>query len=145
MMLLLVLSGVVFSTSIAFAACYDKETHAYVGEPPCKDGSYDDTSGGGNDQITTFAGLLNRVNDILNAVVPFLIGLGVFVIIYGVFGYLTHSADEEKRAEARQFVLWGIIGVFIMLSIWGLISVLTNTFALDTYAPAVDTIFPSPY
>lgn len=135
----MMLIGALLVPVSAFADCANPQS--YDEAVACGNRNF----GGGSDQITTFAGLLNRVNDILNATVPFLIGLGVFVIIYGVFGYITHSADEEKRAEARQFVLWGIIGVCIMLSIWGLISVLTNTFVLDTYAPAVDTIFPSPY
>ncbi len=103
--------------------------------------SYDSSEDGG--EITTFGGLLNTVNGILNAIIPFLIGLAVFLIIYGVFGYISHSADEEKRAEARQFIIWGVIFVFVMISIWGLINILGNTIKLDKTAPSVRPIFPT--
>ncbi len=95
------------------------------------------------EQITTLHGLITLFYAIINTVVPFLIGLGVFVIIYGVFAYLSHAGEEEKRTEARQFVLWGVIGVFIMVSIWGLINILVNTFDFKRTAPTtIPSVFP---
>ncbi len=102
------------------------------------DGSYDarglnnDSSGG---DITTIGELINALNRLFNAIVPFLIGLAVLVVVYGIFGYISHSAEEEKRAEARMFIIWGVIFIFAMLSIWGLINLLSNTFSLDKTAP----------
>ncbi len=125
---------------------YDKEVAGtgnrgeYV-NPGGSPKSYDSSEDG--DKITTFGGLLNAINRLLNASVPFLIGLAVFVVIYGIFGYISHSGDEEKRAEARQFIIWGVIFIFAMISIWGLINLLSNTFLLDKVAPSVDSIFPT--
>jgi uncharacterized membrane protein YidH (DUF202 family) len=76
--------------------------------------------------------LISQFNTILNYIVPFLIGLAVFIIIYGIFGYISQAADEEKRKEAKDFIMWGVIGVVVMLSVWGLVSVLVNTFNLDS-------------
>ncbi len=70
----------------------------------------------------------NRINSIINLTIPFLVGIAVLVIIWGIFNYIAGAGDEEKRATAKQFVIWGVIGVFIMLSIWGLVSILVNTF-----------------
>lgn len=142
---LILLSGTALFASPVFAvSCYDDNTGNYVGESPCAPGSSSVESGGGNagGEITTFTDLLNRINTILNIIVPFLVGLGVFVIIYGVFGYIQHSADEEKRREAKLFVVWGVVGVFIMVSIWGFVSILVNTFPLKRSAPKVESVFP---
>lgn len=79
----------------------------------------------------TIAGFLAQLGRILNAAIPFIIGLAVFVIIWGIFTYIAHTAEEEKRAEARQFIVWGIIGVFFMISIWGFVNILIGTFNLD--------------
>lgn len=80
----------------------------------------------------TIAGFIAKLGGILNTAVPFIIGLAVFVIIWGIFNYIAHAAEEEKRAEARQFIVWGIIGVFVMVSIWGFVNILLGTFSLDT-------------
>lgn len=79
-----------------------------------------------------FSGLLGKISSALNLITSFIVGLAVFVIIWGIFTYLTHAAEEEKRTEARQFIVYGIIGVFLMLSIWGFVNILLNTFHLDT-------------
>jgi len=72
-----------------------------------------------------------QIETILNYIIPFLVGLAVFIIIYGILGYISQSADEERRAQAKSFILWGVIGVFAMLSVWGFVSILVNTFNLD--------------
>lgn len=78
----------------------------------------------------TIASLLNQINNVINTIIPFLVGLAVLVIIWGVFNYISGAGDEEKRAQAKQYIVWGVVGVFIMLSIWGLVNVLVNSFDL---------------
>lgn len=79
----------------------------------------------------TITDFLAQLQGILNKIVPFLIGLAVFIVIWGIITYVTHAAEEEKREEARRFVLWGIVGVFMMLSVWGFVNILLNSFTLE--------------
>lgn len=74
--------------------------------------------------------LITQINAVINAIIPFLVGLAVLIIIWGVFNYIAGAGDEEKRAQAKQYIVWGVVGVFIMLSIWGLVNVLVNSFDL---------------
>lgn len=74
--------------------------------------------------------LFQQINAVINAIIPFLVGIAVLIIIWGVFNYIAGAGDEEKRAQAKQYVVWGVVGVFIMLSIWGLVNVLVNSFDL---------------
>ncbi len=74
--------------------------------------------------------LINQINAVINAIIPFLVGIAVLIIIWGVFNYIAGAGDEEKRAQAKQYIVWGVVGVFIMLSIWGLVNVLVNSFDL---------------
>ena len=80
-----------------------------------------------NDNI---ANLIGQINAVINTIIPFLVGLAVLIIIWGVFNYISGAGDEEKRAQAKQYIVWGVVGVFIMLSIWGLVNVLVNSFDL---------------
>ena len=80
-----------------------------------------------NDNI---ANLIGQINAVINTIIPFLVGFAVLIIIWGVFNYISGAGDEEKRAQAKQYIVWGVIGVFIMLSVWGLVNVLVNSFAL---------------
>ncbi|OHA37360.1 MAG: hypothetical protein A2W65_00470 [Candidatus Taylorbacteria bacterium RIFCSPLOWO2_02_50_13] len=85
----------------------------------------------GDKKVTTFTGLLGRLNSLINALIPFIVGLAVFVIIWGIFVYVAQAGDEEKRVQARKFIVWGVIGVFFMLSVWGLVNILVNSINLE--------------
>lgn len=76
-------------------------------------------------------GFIVQLDSLINSVVPFLVGVAVLVIIYGLVGYVANAENEEKRREGRQFVLWGVLGVAVMLSVWGLVNIVVNTFNLN--------------
>ena len=39
--------------------------------------------------------------------------------------------SEEKREEGKQTIMYDIIGIFVMVSIWGLVNILNRTFNLQ--------------
>ena len=80
----------------------------------------------------TIAQFLGKLRGVLDALIPFIIGLGVLVVLWGIFTYIAHGAEEEKRAEGKRFIIYGIAGLFLMLSLWGLVNLLVGTFNLDT-------------
>ena len=41
--------------------------------------------------------------------------------------------DEDKQKEARGVMLYGVIVLFVMVAVWGLVNVLLNGFGLATY------------
>ncbi len=72
--------------------------------------------------------LLKILQNIVDAVIPFIIGLGILVFIYGIFNFISSAGDEEARANAKQLIIWGVLGIFIMISVWGLVNILMGTF-----------------
>ena len=62
-----------------------------------------------------------------NTIIGVLIAIAVIFIIYSVLMFIIHAGDE-KRGEYQKAVLWGIVGLAVILSIWGLVSILTTTF-----------------
>lgn len=76
--------------------------------------------------------LIKILQNIVDTIIPFVVGLAVLVFIYGVFNFITSAGDEEARANAKQFIIWGIIGIFVMVSVWGLVKILSGTFNLNT-------------
>ena len=77
-------------------------------------------------------GLLKFVGDLIATLIPLIIGVAVLLFLYGVLKYVTAGGDPEKRTEARNTMIWGIIAIFVMVSVWGLVNVLTSTFNLDS-------------
>ena len=85
--------------------------------------------------VSDLFGLISLVITILNWAIPLLIGVAVVVFLWGVVQYITAGGDEEKRKEARNMMIWGIVGLFVMVAVWGLVWLLLNTFNLNTGTP----------
>lgn len=78
--------------------------------------------------VTDFKSLVaNLINCLLRPSVVVIISLAVFIFLYKIFIYISTSGSEQKQA-GREFFLWGIIGIFVMISLWGLVNVLSRTF-----------------
>ncbi len=74
------------------------------------------------------SGVIGIVNTV---VVPFIGALAFAVLIWGILNYFfLNSGNEEKRKEGRQFILWGIIGVVVLFSVWGLVTLLLSTLGI---------------
>jgi hypothetical protein len=84
--------------------------------------------------ITPYSdGIINVINNIL---VPVLIALAFIVFLWGVYKYYIYGADNEaERTTGHQFILWGVIGFVVILSLWGLVNLVMGTFGLTTGRP----------
>ncbi len=79
-----------------------------------------------------FLGLIN------NVAVPLLLAFSFLTFIWGVFQYfIAGGADEEARQNGQKKILFGIIGFFLMIGVWGLVNLLVNTFDLQRNVPTL--------
>lgn len=61
--------------------------------------------------------------------VPALMAIALITFLWGVYKYfILGAANDTERETGRQFVLWGIIGFVVILSFWGLVSIVGVTF-----------------
>jgi len=79
---------------------------------------------------TTIRDLINKViSDILNPFIVLLFGVAIVIFVWGIIQYVIGSkGDTEALHKARGVILWGIIGMFIMVSAWGIIYMLCDFF-----------------
>ncbi len=74
---------------------------------------------------------------ISTSVIPLLFVLATAIFVWGVVQYVINDQEEAKRAKGRSFMIWGIIALTVMVSIWGLVGILRNTFGIDNVLPQV--------
>lgn len=93
----------------------------------------------------TLFGLLCRLGQLFNAVIPVLIALGVLYFVWGVVTYVI-SSDEEAKKSGRNRIIYGIIGLAVIVGVWGLVNFLRNTFGLDNTTiielPTIPVVIP---
>lgn len=80
----------------------------------------------GNNLGTFLSSIIGFINSF---VIPFIWAIAFVVFIWGIFQYfIAGGADEEKRSQGKQLMVWGVVAFFVMSSVWGIVNVLTGTF-----------------
>ncbi len=70
---------------------------------------------------------------LINATVLSLIGVATMIFMYGVIQYVIAKGDEKALASGRSYMLYGIIGLTVMVAVWGFVNLIIYTlFGADT-------------
>ncbi len=68
------------------------------------------------------------INIINNIIVPVLFALAFIVFLWGAFlTFIVGANSDDTKEKGKNLMLWGLIGFFVMVSIWGLVNILTGT------------------
>lgn len=79
--------------------------------------------------ISQFLGKLNAA--ILSPLVTLLFAVALLVFFWGIFQFVAGAAEGSKRDEGKKKILYGLIGMFIMFSAYGLIRLTLGTFGVS--------------
>lgn len=82
-------------------------------------------------QTTNAGGFLAIVNNVLKATIPVLMVLATVVFLWGVVLYVIAGGDEEKLDRAKGFIIAGIVGLFVMIAVWGIVQAIQGTFQFN--------------
>ena len=75
----------------------------------------------------TFQELALSVAKIIDTATITLVVLGLVVYFWGMAVNIPHFGDEKGAEKQKAFFFWGILILFVMVSIWGIIQLLQNT------------------
>ncbi|MEK7613184.1 MAG: hypothetical protein AAB449_03505 [Patescibacteria group bacterium] len=68
------------------------------------------------------------VNVVLNPLAALLFGVALIVFIWGLVEFLWGlSTDTEGKEDGKRHMLWGIIGMFVMIAAGTIIKIIANT------------------
>jgi hypothetical protein len=96
--------------------------------------------GGGGPR--TFCDLIVNtiIGGVLTPIITLIVSGAVVVFLWGVFKFIK-SEGKEKEA-GKDMMVWGIVGIFVMVSVWGLVNILRGTFNLDNTQVEINNILP---
>ena len=75
--------------------------------------------------LTTF--INNVVQHIITPLVAMLFALALFFLVLGVANFIMKADDPKEREVGRKHLIWGVFGMFIMVTVVTILAVITNT------------------
>ncbi len=80
--------------------------------------------------------LIGRIVDlILNPIIVVLFAAGFFLFIWGIVEFLWKSKEGEVSDTGKQHMVWGLVGMLIMVSVYGILRLINDTLSLDAQNP----------
>lgn len=65
--------------------------------------------------------------EIINPLILLLFGTAMIVFFWGVIQFIYYADNDSKRNEGKQHLLWGTIGLFIMVAVYGILNLVIDT------------------
>lgn len=88
--------------------------------------------------LDSFIGNVNSM--IINPLILFLFALAVVYFLYGALEFLMNQENEEKKTTGKSHMLWGVIGITIMMGVWAILGIIINTFNIRGIDPEQGTV-----
>jgi hypothetical protein len=73
------------------------------------------------------------------AIIPLIFTLAFLYFLWGMVMFIKGADDVKKREESKKFIYWGIIGLTVMIAVWGIVQIVTSTFGLGNAVPRLQT------
>lgn len=73
----------------------------------------------------------NFVTYVFNPAILLVFAAGFVVFMWGLVQFMMNVEDSSGRQEGLRKIIWGLAGLFIMVSIWSIIAIMQNTFKLS--------------
>ena len=78
------------------------------------------------------ANFVAQVNEIiLYPLIALLMGLAILIFLWGCYQYISHSRESSAREVGQMHMIWGIVGLVIMLVAYSILGIAAGTFNLD--------------
>ena len=93
--------------------------------------------------VDSFVSNVNKL--IINPLILLLFGLAVVYFLYGVFEFISNGENEEKKTTGRSHMIWGIVGIVIMMGVFTILNMIMNTFNIEGINPEQGTVHLDDY
>lgn len=72
--------------------------------------------------------LSNIVSEIFSPLYQLVAGITILYFLYGAAKYVIDLNNPEKQTFGKSHLLWGTIGLFVVLSVGGILSMIDGLF-----------------
>lgn len=91
--------------------------------------------------MSDLSGLITRFKlYIISPTILIIFSAGFFLFVWGLVEFLRNLNAGGDNKEGKQHMVWGLVGMLVMVSVYGIISLIDNTFSLNILNPDVSRI-----
>ncbi|MDP2641869.1 MAG: hypothetical protein Q8P21_01070 [bacterium] len=75
--------------------------------------------------------LVRSVGRLVDLALPIVVAIALLGFFWGRVKFIFAQGDETAKEQGKHIMLWGIIALFVMVSVWGLVRFIGNAFGIN--------------
>ncbi|MDP3763841.1 MAG: hypothetical protein Q8Q92_04375 [bacterium] len=75
--------------------------------------------------------LLRSIGRLIDIALPIVVAIALLGFFWGLVKFIFAQGDETAKADAKKIMLWGLIALFVMVAVWGLVRFIGNAFGIQ--------------
>ena len=75
--------------------------------------------------------IIQSISSIVALALPIVVALGLLAFFWGLVKFIFAAGDEAAKDEGKRIMLWGIIALFVMVSVWGIVNFIGESFNIQ--------------
>lgn len=78
-----------------------------------------------------FNSAITNIGSIINTLLPIVVAAALLFFFYGLAKFVLAAGEEDAKDEGKRIMIWGVVALFVMVSVWGLVAFLGDLVGVD--------------
>jgi hypothetical protein len=83
-------------------------------------------------QLSNLQTLLNSIKNLVSLALPIVVGLALLGFFWGLMKFIFNAGDEGAKDEGKRIMIYGVIALFVMVAVWGLVGFIGSALGIET-------------
>ncbi len=95
----------------------------------------------GDQSLSGVSTLVTSIGAIIAKIIPLMFALAIVYFFWGLIEFIRSAGDPKKAAEGKSIMIYGVIAIAVMVSIYGLVNWLAGTLGI-TQTSDINSLIP---
>ena len=83
--------------------------------------------------------LMAAIGGLVDQALPIVIGIALLAFFWGLVKFIFAAGDEAAKDQGKRIMLWGLIALFVMVAVWGLVGFIGDSLDIGIGDPLENT------
>ena len=81
--------------------------------------------------------ILTAIGRLIDIALPIVVGLALLAFFWGLVKFIFAQGNEEAKSEGKKIMLWGLIALFVMVAVWGLVRFIGSALGISDFGGTI--------
>lgn len=89
---------------------------------------------------TNLTEIIDLFTNIGLKLIPLMGAVAFLVFVWGVAKFIKSAGNEKEIKDSKNMLIWGVVGIFVLVTIWGIVAFMRNEFGFGKGTPLIPQI-----